>query len=159
MNTGGQFLTFTVGEQTYGIDILDIQEIRGGGTVTPVPHAPPHVRGVMNLRGTIVPVVDLRRRFGVPEIDFGRFTVIVVVAVEGRTIGFVVDTVSEVRDLAGAAVTPPPWNGGGERFLTGVAAGGEELVMLLDLPRLIRGHAAGQVGESDQTGKQRGQER
>ncbi|MEZ5398043.1 MAG: chemotaxis protein CheW [Bryobacteraceae bacterium] len=154
MTAAAQYLTFTVGDQTYGVDILDVHEIRGGSPVTPVPNAPPYVRGVMNLRGTVVPVIDLRRRFGAPETDFGSFTVIVVAAVAGRIVGFVVDTVAEVSDLGDGKVTAPPaLDGGGERFVSGVVAAAGGLVLLLDLPALVGACNGARAGEDSAGGR------
>src|SRR5581483_10415500 len=95
-SVGGQFLTFTLGGESYGVEILAVQEIKGGAAITPIPNAPRHVRGVMNLRGTIIPVVDLRTRLGMPAPEDDRVTVIVVVRVGARTQGLIVDAVSDV---------------------------------------------------------------
>ncbi len=81
---GQQFLTFSVQSEEYGIDILSVQEIKGFSKVRPIPNAPHYIRGVMNLRGTVVPVLDLRARFGLEEVEYDRFTVIIVVSVEDK---------------------------------------------------------------------------
>ena len=89
---GSQYLTFQLGEELYGVDILRVQEIKGYTTVTKIPNTPPHIKGVLNLRGTIVPIVELRTKFGMPTIDYTMFTVIVVVVVQDRIMGLVVDS-------------------------------------------------------------------
>ncbi|MDQ7844864.1 MAG: chemotaxis protein CheW [Armatimonadota bacterium] len=136
---GGQYLTFTLGEEAYGLPILAVQEIRGYAPITRVPNTPPHVRGVMNLRGTIVPVVDLRTRLGLAETVPTPFTVIVVVTVAARSVGLIVDAVSDVLDLGAGDLEPPPEFGSGVdvRFITGVARSGGRLILLLSLERVL----------------------
>jgi purine-binding chemotaxis protein CheW len=105
-----QVLTFVLGNGTYGVDILRVQEIRGWSSVTKIPHAPAHVLGVLNLRGSIVPVVDLRMRFNLERAEYTAVTVIIVLAVQSdsgrRNFGVVVDGVSDVVDIDSAAVKP-----------------------------------------------------
>jgi purine-binding chemotaxis protein CheW len=137
-----QYLTFTLGQEEYGVEILKIQEIKGYSAVTPLPNAPTYVKGVLNLRGTIVPIVDLRKKFNLPEAEYTPFTVIVVVQVQGKTLGFVVDAVSDVLTVAGEAIRPTPDLHGqlDTRFLTGLAPTGEEgqkLVILLDIDKVL----------------------
>ena len=91
-----QFLTFLLDQQEYGLEIFKIQEIRGYAPVTPIPNLPAHVRGVMNLRGTVLPVVDLRIRFRLPAVEYGKFTVIVIAMVGEKMVGLLVDAVSEI---------------------------------------------------------------
>ena len=109
---GLQYLTFSLAGEEYGIDILKVQEIRGWAPVTKVPNAPAFVRGVMNLRGAIVPVIDLRLRFGLEAIEYTKTTVVIVVMVQGatgnRVIGAVVDGVSDVLNLQAADIQPAP---------------------------------------------------
>ncbi len=136
---GGQFLTFRLAGEDYGVEILRVQEIKGYTRVTPLPNAPPGVRGVMNLRGTVVPVLDLRTRFGMPGVEPDRFTVVVVVTVGPKVAGLVVDAVSDVLDVAPADVVPPPDLGAGvdASLLTGMARAGDRLVTLLNIDRLV----------------------
>src|SRR5271169_73812 len=114
MNTanGEQYLTFLLAGEEYGVDILRVQEIKGWDKVTRIPHTPDYVLGVINLRGAVVPIVDLRRRFGLETIEFGPTTVIIVMRVAGarheRTVGVVVDAVSEVYNVDPADMKPPP---------------------------------------------------
>src|SRR5271154_1024816 len=95
-----QYLTFTLGAEEYGIEILKVQEIKGYSAITHIPNAPPHVKGVMNLRGTVVPVVDLRARFGMEAVEYSKFTVIIVVMVGEKIAGVVVDAVSDVLNIS-----------------------------------------------------------
>jgi purine-binding chemotaxis protein CheW len=138
-----QILTFSLGAETYGVEILRVQEIRGFSTVTRIPQSPPHVLGVLNLRGTVVPVVDLRMRFSLAEVAYTALTVIIVLSVEGgsgrRNFGLVVDGVSDVMDLAPDAVRPTPEFGSqvNTDFIRGLATLGDSMVMLLDIDRLI----------------------
>ena len=99
-----QFLTFIMAGEEYGVDILTVQEIRGWESVTPIPNSPQHVKGVINLRGTIVPIIDLRLRFGLENVSYGPMTVVIVMKVVGvrgkRVMGIVVDAVSDVYSLS-----------------------------------------------------------
>ena len=137
---GTQFLTFTLGTEEYGVAILNVQEIKGYAPVTPIPNTPEWVRGVMNLRGTIVPVIDLRLRLGMPAADYGPFTVIVVLAVGTKVVGTIVDAVSDVLTIPQAGVQTPPDLGVGPdlRFVCGIAQANEKLVVLLDAEALLR---------------------
>jgi purine-binding chemotaxis protein CheW len=134
-----QHLTFQLGEEEYGIEILRVQEIRGYAGVTPIPNMPAYIRGVMNLRGTVIPVVDLRARFAMPETEYGKFTVIVVVTIREKVIGLVVDAVSDVLDGSPSQVRERPDLGARAdlRFIGGIATVGEKLVVLLDIERLL----------------------
>lgn len=132
-----QYLTFRLGDEEYGIEILRVQEIKGFTAVTPIPNTPPEVRGVMNLRGIVVPILDLRIRFGLRETGTTRFTVVVVVNVGERVIGLVVDAVSDVLAVPPEAIEPAPDLGGGSNALTGLAKSGDRLVALLDVGRIV----------------------
>ena len=138
-----QVLTFVLGDETYGVDILRVQEIRGWSAVTKIPHAPPHVLGVLNLRGSIVPIVDLRMRFALDRAEYTAVTVIIVMSVVTpagrRDFGVVVDGVSDVVDVNSAEVKPAPELGsrGATDYLLGLASIAERMVVLLDIDRLI----------------------
>ncbi len=137
-----QFLTFALGREEYGVEILKIQEIKGYSAVTPLPNAPTYMKGVLNLRGTIVPIVDLRKKFQLPDVDYTQFTVIVVVQVRGKTLGFVVDAVSDVLTIAGDAIQATPDLHGqvDTTCITGLAPTGEQgekLVILLDIDKVL----------------------
>jgi purine-binding chemotaxis protein CheW len=139
LDTPRQFLSFRLGQEEYGIEILKVQEIKGFTAVTPIPNTPPCIKGVMNLRGTVVPVMDLRAKFGMVESAYDKFTVIIVVTVGARVMGLVVDAVSDVLDVGQAQMEAVPDLGAGidTAFLAGMAKAGEKLVLLLDLDRVI----------------------
>ncbi len=141
---GSQYLTFTLGREEYGIEILKVQEIKGYSAITPIPSTPPHVRGVMNLRGTIIPVMDLRARLRMAEAACTPFTVIVVVKVEPKTIGLVVDAVSDVLNIPRGDIQETPDFGAevDAGFISGLAKAAEKLVVLLNLDKLLGGEAA-----------------
>ena len=134
-----QFLTFVLDDEEFGVEILQVQEIKGYTAISPIPNAPPYVKGLMNLRGTVVPVVDLRCRFGMPRRDYTKFTVVIVVRVRERVVGMLVDGVSEVLDVAAANLGPPPALGAGvdTSFLSAVARNGERLITILDIERTL----------------------
>ena len=151
-----EVLVFVLGEAEYAVDILKVQEIRGYEKVTAIPAAPAFLKGVVNLRGTIVPVVDLRTKFGLPVPADDSHAVVVVLRIAGRTIGAVVDAVSDVVRLAHADVKPAPELGGvvDASFLAGVATQGGRMILLMDIEKLLssgelnllRGAAAGAGG-------------
>ncbi len=136
---GNQFLTFQLGDELYGVDILRVQEIKGYTTVTKIPNTPPHIKGVLNLRGTIVPIVELRTKFGMPTIAYTMFTVIVVVVVKEKIMGLVVDSVSDVLNISKNDIQPPPQFGSkvDVTVLTGIGKSGDKLVALLNIDQLL----------------------
>jgi purine-binding chemotaxis protein CheW len=135
----GQFLTFTLQNEEDGIVMLKVQEIKGFSKITPIPNAPPFVRGVMNLRGTVVPIIELRARFSMTEKDYDQFTCIIVVNVGTRVVGLVVDTVSDVLNIPNDSIADPPElaSVGDSSCITGMGKLGERIVMLLDTGRLV----------------------
>lgn len=141
--TGSQFLTFIVAGEEYGVDILKVQEIKGWTPVTRIPNTPPHVQGVLNLRGTIVPIIDMRMRFNMDKAEYTALTVIIVLSVHtqwgDRVIGVVVDAVSDVLDVKAEEIKPAPDFGTAVNieFISGLAAVNEHMVMLLDIDRLL----------------------
>jgi purine-binding chemotaxis protein CheW len=139
-----QFLTFALGGEDFGIRILQVQEIKCLSRITPIPNTPRHVKGVLNLRGTVVPIVDLRAKFGLGEIEYNRFTVIIVVNVGRRVLGLVVDAVSDVLDVADSDLQAAPELGSNVdlSFVTGMARSGDRLITLLDIDRLVGQEAA-----------------
>lgn len=136
---GSQFLTFQLGEELYGVDILRVQEIKGYTAVTKIPNTPAHIKGVLNLRGTIVPIVELRTKFGMETIDYTMFTVIIVVVVREKIMGLVVDAVSDVLNIDKKDIQPAPQFGASVdvSFLNGIGKSGDRLVALLDMDRLL----------------------
>lgn len=134
-----QYLTFTLGDEEYGVDILKVQEIKGYSVTTRVPRSPEFVKGVLNLRGTIVPVIDLRMRFGLDQREYDQFTVIIVVVVQGRAMGLIVDAVSDVLNLAQSEIIEVPEfsNRIDTKFISGMGRAGEKLIILLDVEKLL----------------------
>ncbi|WP_077528732.1 chemotaxis protein CheW [Vreelandella utahensis] len=151
---GDQYLTFTLGDEEYGVDILRVQEIRAWDTATPIPNTPPYVKGVINMRGTIVPVVDLRERFGMETLEYTQFTVVVLVKVihgdRERIMGLIVDALSEVYGINEDQLRPPPEFGTVIRtdFIRGLATMEDKMVIVLDVDSLL-GEDAGVGGASD----------
>lgn len=154
---GGQYLTFELAGEEYALDILQVREILRFEEITRVPTAPAHVRGVLNLRGRVVPVVDLAVRFGLPETVGGRRTCIVIVDVapggEPLVMGIMADAVSQVIDLNPGDVEPPPSFGTRVRieYLRGMARSGARFTLLLDLDRLLATEEAAAVAEAADT--------
>jgi purine-binding chemotaxis protein CheW len=134
-----QYLTFSLGQEEFGIEILRVQEIKGYSAVTAIPNLPPYIKGVMNLRGTVVPVLDLRAKFGMSDSEYTRFTVIIVVNIGSRVVGLIVDAVSDVMDVAASELVPAPDLGPGvdTSFLTGMAKSQDRLISLLAMERVV----------------------
>jgi purine-binding chemotaxis protein CheW len=138
-----QVLTFQLGGESYGVDILRVREIRGWTPVTRIPKAPPHVLGVLNLRGSIVPTVDLRMRFSLQQAQYTNVTVIIVLSVNSasgrREVGVVVDGVSDVVNVNESDIRPAPELGAGPEtdYIRGLVPVAERMVVLLDIDRLI----------------------
>jgi len=135
---GRQFLTFRVSAEEYGLDILRVQEIRSYEAPTRIAHAPAFVKGVINLRGVIVPIVDLRLRLG-QQAEYNGFTVVIVLNVANRVVGVVVDSVSDVLELGAEAIRPAPEISGAldSRFITGLGHLGERMLILLDIEGMV----------------------
>jgi purine-binding chemotaxis protein CheW len=134
-----EVLVFVLGKEEYGVDILKVQEIRGYEKVTPLPAAPNYLKGVVNLRGIIVPVIDLRVKFGMPDPTYDSLTVVVILRITGRVIGIVVDGVSDVVRLAAGDVKAAPQMGSvvDSTFLAGLATQDERMIMLLDIEKFL----------------------
>ena len=134
-----QFLTFRIGGEEYGIDILKVQEIRSYEAPTRIAHAPSFVKGVVNLRGVIVPIVDLRVKLRCASAEVNSFTVVIVLNVKGRVVGAVVDSVSDVLELARDQINPAPEMSTtvDTTFITGIASVGERMLILMDIEALM----------------------
>jgi purine-binding chemotaxis protein CheW len=138
-----EFLTFKLGGEEYGIDILKVQEIRGYEAVTRIANAPAFIKGVVNLRGVIVPIVDLRVKFALGEARYDAFTVVVILNVAGRVVGAVVDSVSDVLELQDRQIKEPPEFNSllDSAYITGLGTvetgEGERLLILVDIERLM----------------------
>ncbi len=135
---GREFLTFRLTAEEYAIEILKVQEIRGWEAPTAIANTPEFIKGVINLRGTIVPIVDLRLKFK-GEAKYDEFTVVIILSVARRVLGIVVDAVSDVITLAPAQIRPAPEFGGtlDTRFITGLGTVGERRLILTDIERLM----------------------
>jgi purine-binding chemotaxis protein CheW len=135
-----QYLTVNLGEEIYGVDILAVREIRGWTPVTRIPQAPSYVLGVLNLRGAIVPVLDMRLRFGLAREEYTATTVTVIITVAGRNFGVVVDAVSDVLDVVDNQVRPVPDMGTtvDTEYLKGLTSVDERMVLLLDVDKLLQ---------------------
>lgn len=145
----GEFLTFTLGQEEYGVDILKVQEIRGYDAVTRLPDAPDYIKGVINLRGTIVPIIDMRVKFHL-DAKVDATTVMIVLNVASRVVGMVVDSVSDVVQLSGEQIRPMPDVGTGidRRYLTGIGALDERMLILLDIEGLMTSSEMGLVADA-----------
>ena len=144
MSDEHQYLTFLLNGEEYAIDILRVQEIRGYSAITPIPNTPSHLRGVMNLRGNVVPVIDLRLRLGMEPAAYGPSTVIVLVTVGTRVHGMIVDAVSDVLHLAPSAIEPAPDLGASvdTSVINGMAKPAGRLIILLNVDRVVGGDSA-----------------
>jgi purine-binding chemotaxis protein CheW len=136
---GSEFLTFRLGAEEYGIDILKVQEIRGWENPTAIANTPAFIKGVINLRGIIVPIVDLRVKFNLGAASYDALTVVIILSIAKRVVGIVVDAVSDVITLAPQQMRPAPEFGGAldTRFITGLGTVGERMLILADIERLM----------------------
>ncbi len=134
-----EYLAFTLGREEYGIDILRVQEIRGYESVTRIANTPDFIKGVMNLRGTIVPVVDMRIKFRLGEAVYDQFTVVIVLNIGGRVMGMVVDSVSDVTTLVPSQIHVAPEVGTAldNQYLIGLGTLGERMLILVDIDKLM----------------------
>jgi len=141
----GKYLSFSLGDEEYGVEILKVQEINGLTVATRVPRTPEHVRGVVNLRGKVIPVIDLRRKLGMEPVDDTEKTCNIVVQVrhgdEAVTMGVIVDDVSEVLNFSADQIEPPPAFGAGVEadFIIGMGKLDDEVVILLDIAKVLSG--------------------
>jgi len=150
-----QYLTFAVGGEMFAVDILDVKEIIEYGKPTPIPMMPAFIRGVINLRGSVVPVVDLATRFGGESAKLNRRTCIVIVEVQDaetrHDIGIIVDAVSEVLDIPGSEIDPPPSFGGNIRtdFIFGMGKVAGEFVIIIDLNKVLSVDEIAQLSQTE----------
>jgi purine-binding chemotaxis protein CheW len=136
-----EFLTFRLGAESYGIDILKVQEIRGWEQPTTIANAPPFIKGVINLRGVIVPILDLRVKFRLPETRYDEFTVVIILNIASRVVGVVVDSVSDVLSLDPEAIRPTPEFASATfdtKYITGLTNLDDDgLLIMLDIEKLM----------------------
>ncbi|MBU2978581.1 chemotaxis protein CheW [Alteromonas sp. C1M14] len=142
-----EFLSFVLGEENYALDITTVKEIRGYEQVTKIANAPDFIKGVMNLRGDIVPVVDLRIKFNVGDVTYNEFTIVIMLNVHDRIVGIVVDGVSDVIQLTDEEVLPPPEFGVAfdSRYLHGLADVDETMIILVNIESLITSNELGLI--------------
>jgi purine-binding chemotaxis protein CheW len=140
-----EFLTFILGAENYALDILTVKEIRGYESVTKIANAPPFIKGVINLRGDIVPIVDLRLKFDVGTANYDEFTIVIVLHIQNRIVGIVVDGVSDVVSLNKGQLRPPPDFGVAfdSRYLLGLATINDQMIILVDINELISSEEMG----------------
>jgi purine-binding chemotaxis protein CheW len=136
---GTEFLTFTLGNEEYGIDILKVQEIRGYDAVTAIANTPEFIKGVINLRGTIVPIVDMRIKFNVGNVTYDQLTVVIILNVANRVMGMVVDGVSDVLTLARDQIKPAPNLSSAldTHYILGLGTIDERMLILVDIEKLM----------------------
>jgi purine-binding chemotaxis protein CheW len=136
-----EYLTFSLGQEEYGVDILKVQEIRGYETVTHIANTPEYIKGVINLRGIIVPIIDMRLKFHLDHADYNELTVVIILNVGGRVIGMVVDGVSDVITLKPEQIKPSPEFGAAidARYITGVGTVEDRMLILVDIQKLLGG--------------------
>ena len=140
-----EFLTFTLGEEEYAIDILRVQEILGYDAVTRIANTPHFIKGVINLRGTIVPIVDLRLKFNLSDVTYSEFTVVIILSVAERVIGIVVDSVSDVITLSAEQVKPAPQFSSSVEgdHLKGIGTVDDRMLIIIDIERLLLSRSMG----------------
>jgi len=149
---GGEFLTFRLGAEEYGIDILKVQEIRSYEQPTRIANAPPFIKGVVNLRGVIVPIVDLRVKLACETVEYNGFTVVMVLNVRGRVVGAVVDSVSDVLELGAGTIKPAPelHTAVDTSFITGIGSVNDRMLILMDIEALMTSSEMGLINSSVQ---------
>ena len=147
----GEYLTFRLGAEEYGIDILRVQEIRSYEPPTRIANAPAFLKGVVNLRGVIVPIVDLRLKLGCDSAEYNHFTVVIVLNVRGRVVGAVVDSVSDVLELAGETIRPAPAMNSSidTGFITGIGSVADRMLILMDIEALMSSNDMGLMDQPE----------
>jgi purine-binding chemotaxis protein CheW len=150
--SSGEFLTFTLGREEYGIDILKVQEIRGYEDPTRIANAPPFIKGVINLRGVIVPIVDLRIKFNLGNPTYDQFTVVIILNIGRRVVGAVVDGVSDVIQLGSDNLRPAPEFGSSldTRYILGLGTIDERMIIVVDIESLMSSQEMALVESSAQ---------
>ncbi|MDQ2988535.1 MAG: chemotaxis protein CheW [Pseudomonadota bacterium] len=146
--SGHEFLAFTMGDEEYGLDILKVQEIRGYEAVTRIANAPEFFKGVMNLRGVIVPIVDMRIKFNLGTPSYDEFTIVIVLNLGGKVVGMVVDSVSDVTTLTSQQIRPAPDMAGvfDSDYLIGLGTLDERMLILVDIDKLMGSPEIGVLG-------------
>ena len=147
-----EFLSFALGEEAYGIEILKVQEIRGYDTVTTIPNSPAFLKGVINLRGTIVPIIDLRIKLNFPNVEYTASTVVIILNLTNRVVGIVVDSVSDVITLLPEQIMPAPdfATSFDTRYILGLATVEEKTLILMDIEQMVGSEDMGIVEKAVQ---------
>ncbi|MBK1641995.1 chemotaxis protein CheW [Chromatium okenii] len=142
-----EYLTFTLGDEEYGIDILKVQEIRGYDAVTRIANAPSFIKGVINMRGIIVPILDMRLKFNLGQVEYNEFTVVIILNVAERVVGIVVDGVSDVIALKRSQIRPAPEFGAlmDTAYIDGLTTLEQRMVIMVDIEKLITSSEMGLV--------------
>ena len=142
-----EFLSFTLGAEEYGIDIQKVQELRGYDAVTRIANAPDYIKGVVNLRGIIVPIIDMRIKFALGTPSYDQFTVVIVLSIGARVVGMVVDSVSDVINLSHEQIKPAPEMGSVAQteHVTGIGTMDQRMIILVDIDKLISSSEMGLI--------------
>jgi purine-binding chemotaxis protein CheW len=148
-DASNEYLTFTLGDEEYGIDILKVQEIRGYDAVTRIANAPAFIKGVINMRGVIVPIIDMRLKFNLGQVEYNEFTVVIILNVAERVVGIVVDGVSDVIVLKRSQIHPAPEFGAlmDTAYIDGLTTLDDRMVIMVDIEKLI---TSGEMGLVEQ---------
>lgn len=136
----GRFLTFTLEENVYGIPIKFVTEIIGMQVITPVPETPDYLKGIINLRGKVIPLIDVRLKFGKVEAEYNERTCVIVVDVDGLSVGLIVDMVDDVLSIPDDKIAPPPVGTGGydNRYIEGIGQTEDQVILLLDAENILK---------------------
>ncbi len=150
LETGHETLVFALGQEEYGIDILKVQEIRGYDAVTTIANSPPFLKGVINLRGTIVPIVDMRIKFNLGKVEYDQFTVVIILNVAKRVVGMVVDAVSDVITLLPEQIKPAPEFGSALKteYINGLGTVDSRMIIMVDIEKLMTSQEMALVEET-----------
>jgi len=142
-----EYLAFTLGQEEYGVSIQKVQELRGYDAVTQIANAPEFIKGVVNLRGIIVPIIDMRIKFNLGTPTYDQFTVVVILNINSRVVGMVVDSVSDVITLTPEQIKPAPEMGGAvdTNYLVGLGTVDERMLILVDIDRLMSSNEMGLI--------------
>jgi len=145
-----EYLAFTLGKEEYGVQILKVQELRGYEAVTTIANAPDYIKGVVNLRGIIVPIIDMRMKFNLGTPTYDQFTVVIILNIGGHTIGMVVDSVSDVISLTDGQIKPAPEMGTAfdTNYLIGLGTLDERMIILIDIEKLMSGTELGMLQQA-----------
>lgn len=143
----GKFLTFILGNEQYGIEIKYVTEIIGIQEITEIPEVPDYIKGIINLRGKIIPVMDVRLRFKKPATQYNDRTCVIVIDIKGISIGLIVDSVSEVLAIPETEIVDPPAvNNGGNRYIKGIGKVGNEVRLILDCNKMLNDEETENLG-------------